>query len=74
MVTKGFCRHCMKKNLRKLRKFVKKDRKDIAGFRFTEISNFLNFPSNENARKQHMKIQECAFLSKYETFVYDSCT
>ena len=23
-------------------------------FRFTEISYFLNFPSNENVRKQHL--------------------
>ena len=43
----------------RLRKFVKKTEKIIfslvfVSFRFTEISYFLNFPSNENVRKQHL--------------------
>ena len=42
-----------------LRKFVKRTEKIIFSlvfvcFRFTEISYFLNFPSNENVRKQHL--------------------
>ena len=42
-----------------LQKFVKRAKKIIfslvfACFRFTEISYFLNFPSNENVRKQHL--------------------
>ena len=42
-----------------LRKFVKRAKKIIFSlvfvcFRFTEISYFLNFPSNENVRKQHL--------------------
>ena len=42
-----------------LRKLVKRIEKIIFSlvsvcFRFTEISYFLNFPSNENVRKQHL--------------------
>ena len=42
-----------------LRKFVKRTEKIIFSsaflcFRFTEISYFLNFPSKENVRKQHL--------------------
>ena len=51
--------HCMKKRIFALRKFVKRAGKIIfslvfACFRFTEISYFLSFPSNENVRKQHL--------------------
>ena len=49
----------MKKRIFDLRKFVKRTEKIIFSlvfvcFRFTEISHFLNFPSNENVRKQHL--------------------
>ena len=42
-----------------LRKFVKRAENILFSlvfvcFRFTEISYFLNFPSNENVRKQHL--------------------
>ena len=42
-----------------LQKFVKRTEKIkfslvFACFRITEISYFLNFPSNENVRKQHL--------------------
>ena len=52
-------RHCMKIRIFVLRKFVKRTQKIIFSlvfvcFRFTEISYFLNFPSNENVRKQHL--------------------
>ena len=51
--------HCMKKRIFFLRKFVKSAEKIIFSFasvcfRFTEISYFLSFPSNENVRKQHL--------------------
>ena len=47
-----------KKNFR-LTKICEKDRQDhisllFACFRFTEISYFLNFPSNKNVRKHHL--------------------
>ena len=47
-----------KKNLVS-RKFVKKTEKTIFSlvfvcFCFTEISYFMNFPTNENVRKQHL--------------------
>ena len=48
-----------KKKVFLLRKFVKRTGKIIFSlaficFRFTEISNFLDFPSNENVRKQYL--------------------
>ena len=51
--------HCMKKVIFVLRKFAKWTEKIIFSsafvcFRFTEISYFLSFPSNENVRKQHL--------------------
>ena len=51
--------HCMKTKIFVLQKLVKRTEKIIfllvfASFRFTEISYFLNFPSNENVRKQHL--------------------
>ena len=51
--------HCMKKRIFVLRKFGKRKEKIIFSlvficFRFTEISYSLNFPSNENIRKQHL--------------------
>ena len=51
--------HCMKKVIFVLRKFAKRTEKIIFSsafvcFRFTEISYFLSFPSNENVRKQHL--------------------
>ena len=51
--------HCMKKRIYVLRKFVKRAEKIIFSlvficFRFTEISYFLSFPSNENVRKQYL--------------------
>ena len=51
--------HCMKIRIFVLRKFVKRTEKIIFSlvfvcFCFTEISYFLNFPSNENVRKQHL--------------------
>ena len=47
--------HCMKKRIFLLQKFVKRTEKIIfllvfLCFRFTEISYFLGFPSNENVR------------------------
>ena len=44
-----------------LQKFVKRAEKIIFSlvficFRFTEISYFLRFPSNENVRKQHLSV------------------
>ena len=49
---------CMKKRIFVLQKFVKRTEKIIFSlvficFRFTELSYFLSFPSNENVRKQH---------------------
>ena len=51
--------HCMKKVIFVLRKFAKRTEKIIFSsafvcFRFTEISYFLSFSSNENVRKQHL--------------------
>ena len=50
--------HCMKKRIFVLQKFVKRTEKIFSlvfvCFRFTEISYFLSFPSNENVRKQHL--------------------
>ena len=51
--------HCMKIRIFVLQKFVKMIEKIILSlvfvcFRFTEISYFLNFFSNENIRKQHL--------------------
>ena len=48
-----------KKRIFVLRKFVKRTEKIMFSlvfvyFRFTEISYFLNFPSNANVRKQHL--------------------
>lgn len=48
-----------KKKVFLLRKFVKRTGKIIFSlaficFRFTEISNFLDFPSNENVRNQYI--------------------
>ena len=55
------CLHfqCMKITIFVLRNFVKRIKKitfslGFACFRFTEISYFLNFSSNENVRKQHL--------------------
>ena len=50
--------HCMKIRIFVLQKCVKSTEKIIFSlffvcFLFTEISYFLNFPSNENIRKQH---------------------
>ena len=42
-----------KKNFR-LTEICEKDRKDFVSFRFTEISYFLNSPSNKNVGKQHL--------------------
>ena len=49
----------MKIRISVLRKFVKRTENILFSlvfvcFRFTEISYFLNFPSNENVRKQHL--------------------
>ena len=51
--------HCMKRRNLVLQKFVKSAEKIIFSlvfvcFRFTEISYFLSFSSNENVRKQHL--------------------
>ena len=51
--------HCMKIRNLVLGKFAKNTENIIFSlvfvcFRFTEISYFLNFPSNENVRKQHL--------------------
>ena len=51
--------HCMKIRIFVLQKCVKSTEKIIFSlffvcFLFTEISYFLNFPSNENIRKQHL--------------------
>ena len=32
-------------------------------FRFTEISYFLNFPSNENVRKQHLSTNAYSWVN-----------
>ena len=50
---------CKKIRIFVLRKFVKRTEKIVfslvfVSFRFTEISYFLNFPPNENVRKQHL--------------------
>ena len=52
-------RHCMKKRIFVLQKSVKRTEKMIfssgfVSFRFTEISYFLNSPSNKNVGKQHL--------------------
>ena len=51
--------HCMKKRIFVLRKFVKRAETIIFSlvsvcFRFTEISYFLKFSSNNNVRKEHL--------------------
>ena len=51
--------HCMKKIIFIFQKFLKSAEKTIFSFvfvcfRFTEISYFPSFPSNENVRKQHL--------------------
>ena len=76
--------HCMKKKIFVLRKFVKSAENIIFSlvfvcFRFTEISYFLSFSSNENVRKQHlfanayfcvnMKLSYMIARRKYEIFV-----
>ena len=50
---------CMKIRIFVLRKFVKRTKNIIFSlvfvcFRFMEMSYFLNFPSNEHVRKQHL--------------------
>ena len=57
----------MKKKIFVLRKFVKRTEKIIFSlvfvcFRFTEIY-FLNFPSNENVRKQHLSANAYSCVS-----------
>ena len=53
----SLCNHSLRVTIRN--KICEKDRKDIIFslvfeyFRFTEMSYFLNFPSNENVTKQH---------------------
>ena len=52
--------HCMKITIFALRNFVKRIKKitfslGFACFRFMEISYFLNFSSNKNVRKQHLR-------------------
>ena len=59
IITFSWYGHCIKKRIFVLRKFVKRRENIIFSvvsvfFRFTEISYFLNFPSNENVRKQHL--------------------
>ena len=76
-------KHCMKTRIFVLLKFVKRTEKIIFSlvfvcFRFTDISYFLNFSSNENVRKQHlsanayscvnMKFSYTIALRKDETF------
>ena len=51
----------MKKGILVLLKFVKREEKIafllvFVCFLFTEISYFMNFPSNENVRKQHLSV------------------
>ena len=52
---------CMEKRIFFWQKFVKRTEKVIfllvfLCFRFTETSYFLDFPSNENVRKQHLSV------------------
>ena len=59
--------HCMKKIIFVLQKFVKRTEKIIfllvfICFRLTEIY-FLNFPSNENVRKQHLSANAYSCLN-----------
>ena len=63
----------MKKRTFVLRKFVEMAEKIIFSlvfvcFRFTEISCFLSFPSNENVRKQHLSTN--AYFSVNMKFSY----
>ena len=73
----------MKKRIFVLQKFVKRTEMIIfslvsACFRFTEISCFLDFPSNENVRKQdlsanayscvNIKFSYTIAVRKYEIF------
>ena len=51
--------YCMKKRIFIFRQFVKRTEETIFSlvfvcFHFTEKSYLLNFPSNENVRKQHL--------------------
>ena len=57
------------KNFR-LTKISEKDRKDdiFVCFRFTEISYFLSFPSNENVRKEHLSAN--AYICVNMKFAY----
>ena len=60
--------HCMKIRIFVLRQFVKRTEKIIFSlvfvcFRFTEISYFLNFPSNENLRKQHLSANAYSYVN-----------
>ena len=61
-------KHGMKVRILVLRKFGKRTEKIIfslvfLSFRFTEISHFLNFPSNENVRKQHLSANAYSCVS-----------
>ena len=71
--TRSKRQHCMKKRIFVLQKFVKRTEKisfssAFVCFRFSEISYFLNFPSNENVRKQHLSAN--AYFCVNMTFSY----
>ena len=57
----------MKKRIFVPQKFVKRAEKIFSlvfvCFRFTEISYFLSFPSNENVRKQHLSANACSCVN-----------
>ena len=66
-------KHCMKIRIFVLRNFVKRTEKTIFSlvfvcFRFTQISYFLNFPSNKNIGKQHLSANAYSCLNM--TFPY----
>ena len=67
---------CMKITIFVLRNFVKRIKKitfslGFACFRFTEISYFLNFSSNENVRKQRLSANAYSCVNMKFSYTID---
>ena len=70
--------HGMKIRIFVLRKIVKRTKKIIFSlvfvcFRFTAISYFLNFPSNENVRKQHLSANAYSWINMRYSYTIAVC-
>ena len=73
-----FLLHCMKIIIFVLRKFVKTTENIIFSLvfvclRFKEISYFLSFPSNENARKQHLSANKYSCVNMNFLYTIAMC-